>query len=194
MAKIFTNDQESFVRTYIPGHSYREISDEVFKRFGIKLTNAQVKSWIGNRKLSTGLSGHFSKGHVPANKGKHQKITGRMAETMFKKGHVPANKDKTGTEKVKGDGYVWIKIAEPNVWKQKHRIIYEQVHGKISDKDRIIFADGNNRNFDIDNLIKVNNVELLRMNLKGNISEFPEVTKSNLIVTKLDIAISKKQK
>jgi len=47
---------------------------------------------------------------------------------------------KTGKEKLRG----------------LHRIIYEQHHGKLKDEDIIIFMDGDKRNFNIENLVKIN--------------------------------------
>jgi hypothetical protein len=191
MTKLFNDEQEEFVRAFIPGHSYQQIIDEIFREFELELKKSQIRSWIRNHKLSTGRNGQFGKGHIPMNKGKHQKITGRMRETMFKEGRTPFNYDQLGTEKVKGDGYIWIKIAEPNIWKQKHRCIYEAVHGSIAQGKRIMFADGNNRNFDIDNLVEVSPGEMLQMTRNNRISSDQEVTKTYLNVTKLDIAVAK---
>ena len=37
-------------------------------------------------------------------------------------------------------------------WMEKQRYIWEQVHGPIPKGHVVVFLDGNNRNFDIDNL------------------------------------------
>jgi hypothetical protein len=50
-----------------------------------------------------------------------------------KKGH-PGHKNHTwkpvGTKSYKNTGYVYIKIAEPNVWKYEHRWVMEQMLGR----------------------------------------------------------------
>ncbi len=59
---------------------------------------------------------------------------------------------KVGELQIKKD-YVRIKVAEPNVWMQYQRFIWEQHHpGESAEGKRVIFMDGNNRNFDPDNL------------------------------------------
>lgn len=36
-----------------------------------------------------------------------------------------------GDEVINDFGYVKVKVAEPNVWKFKHRIVWELAHGEI---------------------------------------------------------------
>lgn len=162
---FFNKEQEQYVKAYVPGHSWREIADEILSKYGIELTPIQVRTWISNHDVSTGHTGRFGK-----EESHHE---------------VPI-----GTERVRPDGYVWIKTANPNIWLQKQRWIYEQTYEPLKSNERVLFADGNNRNFDIDNLIKVTTRELYTMNRRGAISNFKEITKSNLAVTKLDIAIA----
>lgn len=166
---FFNKEQEKYVRSYVPGHSHRQIADEILKKYGIKLTPIQVRTWISNRDVSTGRTGQFKKGEI------HHKVP-------------------IGTERVRPDGYVWIKVSKPNIWQQKQRWIYEQTHGPLRQNERIVFADGNNRNFEIDNLIKVNTKELYTINRRRAISNFRDVTKANLGLAKLDIAISNYEK
>ena len=56
-----------------------------------------------------------------------------------------------GTE-IEKDGYILIKIDNQirnkhSNWKYKHHYIWEQKNGKIPKNHRVIFLDGNNRNF-----------------------------------------------
>ena len=55
------------------------------------------------------------------------------------------------------DGKIIVKISDkPNTkfgnWKYKHWHIWEQCNGQVPKEYRVIFLDGNNRNFDINNL------------------------------------------
>lgn len=62
-----------------------------------------------------------------------------------------------GTERVKPDGMVQIKVAFPNKWVYKQRKIYEDYYNvKLPDDVYVIFLDGNRNNFDIKNLKAVN--------------------------------------
>lgn len=62
-----------------------------------------------------------------------------------------------GSEQIK-KGFVRVKVAQPNVWKFKSHIVWEQAHpGETVDskKELVVFLDGNNRNFAPENLKKV---------------------------------------
>ena len=57
--------------------------------------------------------------------------------------------------------YVRIKVAEPNVWMQYQRYVWEQNHpGESAEGMTVIFMDGNNRNFEPSNLERVTRGEL----------------------------------
>lgn len=58
-------------------------------------------------------------------------------------------------------GYLRIKVAEPNVWMQYQRYVWEQAHpGESAEGMTVIFMDGDNRNFDPANLERVTRGEL----------------------------------
>ena len=82
-------------------------------------------------------------------------------------------------------GYILIKVAEPDVWIEKHRFIYEKVHGKIPKGYKLIFADGNKENLKIENLILVTDSEALIMNTNKLIYEDAELTKTGSLIAKL---------
>ena len=111
----------------------------------------------------------FKKGHTPWNKGLKgwQKI---KPKSLFKKGHLPQTTLQIGTERTDKDGFVRVKVNndrgdknKSNRWKLKHHVIYQQHHPDITigKDDRIIFLDGNNRNFDINNLELISRREQL---------------------------------
>lgn len=58
-----------------------------------------------------------------------------------------------------------IKIAQPNKWQSYHSYLWEKYHKKKVPKDKVvIFVDGDNRNFEKDNLVALTRRELLLMN------------------------------
>lgn len=189
MAKLFNEEQERFIRDNLVGVGNADLANMINKLYCLEITRNQIKSYKKNHKLSSGLTGRFEQGHVPANKGKHQAITGNMGKTMFKHGHRPHNYDPIGTEKIKTDGYVWIKISNTGQfhkrWKQKHRLIWEKENGPIPKDHRILFADGNNRNFDLNNLVLVTQSEMARLNQGGYIYPDADMTKTMLNVVKI---------
>ncbi len=81
-------------------------------------------------------SGTFSKGSAPWNKGKRGiHISPR---TEFKRGQTPVNRCSVGTVRIRQRRHraegprAWVKVAEPNVWKLRARIVWEDAHGPIS--------------------------------------------------------------
>lgn len=150
----YTEEEKSFMREFIPGHSHKEIRDEFTRRFR-PITCRQVAAYCKNNKISTGHTGRFRKGQTPWSKGKRMQTRGRMAETQFKKGNVPHNWRPVGSERVNVDGYIEIKVSEPKKWMLKHRYVWQQHYGEIPKGSMVIFKDGNRLNTDIDNLMLI---------------------------------------
>lgn len=118
----------------------------------------------------------FTKGHVPQNKGK--KMSAEMyvkaAPTMFKKGNIPSNHREVGSERVNVDGYIEIKVAEPNKWKLKHRVLWEQVNGEIPAGMNIQFKNGNSQDVRIENLYLISKADQMK-NENSLIARYPKV-------------------
>lgn len=151
----YTEEEKKFMTEYVPGHSYREIQKAFTERFGWEISVGQVDSYIGNHHLNTGRTGRFQKGNEPYNKGKKGACAAGCEKTWFRTGHIPANYRPVGSERVSADGYIEVKVADPNKWKPKHRIVWESVNGKIPEGYILIFRDNDKTNTDIDNLLPV---------------------------------------
>ena len=188
----WTDEEKEYLKKIVYGHHYNEIADMMTKKFNHEFTVKQVKSAISNRRLNTGFTGRFEKGHTPANKGKRIIVDGTQ-KTWFKKGHVPVNKKPVGTEIINTDGYTLVKIAEPSEWKLKQQLIWEKHNGPIPKGHIVIFADRDKRNFSIDNLVLVSHRQLLIMNKNNLIKNNSDVTKSGLVLANLMIKISDKK-
>lgn len=151
----YTAEERQFMTEYVPGHSYREIQKAFTEKFGWEISLGQVNSYIGNHHLNTGRTGRFQKGQEPPNKGKKGICAAGCEKTWFKKGHIPANYRPVGSERVNKDGYIEVKVADPNKWRLKHRVVWEAVNGKISKGYIIIFRDNDKTNTDINNLMLI---------------------------------------
>lgn len=186
----YTDEERQFFAEYVPGHSYKEIQKEFITRFGWEITISQVNSYIGNHKLNTGRTGYFPKGHVPENKGKKMspEIYEKCKGTMFKKGNIPSNHRPVGSERINRDGYIEIKIAEPNKWMLKHRFIWQQVNGAIPNGHILIFRDNDKSNIALENLMLITrneNAVINHMGLSETLGETKElaVTYAKLVST-----------
>lgn len=134
----------------------------------------------------------LKKGNVPKNKG--TKGISKPNKTSFRKGNIPDNIREVGSERITKDGYIEIKVAEPNKWNLKHRYIYEKHFGKIPKGKIIVFLDRNTQNLSIDNLECITKYENLIMNNRGYYSTDSEITKTGLNAVRLEISVRNKRK
>ena len=164
------------------------------QKFNTNITSRTIKSYKANNKLNSGLTGKFRKGQIPHNKGKKmpKEVYEKVKHTMFAKGNVPPNHRPVGSERISKDGYIEVKVAEPNKWRLKQRVVYEEAKGKIPEGCPIIFLDGNKRNFDIDNLRCITRSELLYLNCNG-LNNSNEITETGILMARLDRAKNKKK-
>lgn len=98
-----------------------------------------------------------------------------------------------GYELHRTDGYVVVKVSQPNVWKYKQRLIYEQHYGKIPKNMMVIFLDGDKTNFDIKNLKAVTTRDYLYARNKHLLFNDSELTRTALMCGEL-FNKSKKEK
>ena len=124
--KLFPDEIANFIKSNAKGMYNKDLTELVNKTFGTCYKISQIDSYKNNHGISSGLNGQFVKGQIPPNKGK--KMSPEMYEkcktTMFKKGNIPQNHRPVGSERVAKDGYMQIKVAEPNKWQQKNVYIY----------------------------------------------------------------------
>ena len=191
-------DMVAYMMEIIPGHEEYQIKELFQDKFGILLTESQIGGFKSKYHIRSGThGGQFIKGITPYNKGKKmpKKVYEKAKHTMFRKGHIPHNHKEVGSERINVDGYVEIKVAEPNKWRLKQRLLYEQHHNvKLTKSDVIIFLDGNKLNLDIDNLFLISRAALARFNQDKLHSDNPEITKAAALMAELKTKTRKKQK
>lgn len=188
------NDEEKqYLKEITYGKHYREILELMNNRFEYQFNIEQIKGAINRYKLKTGFNGKFKKGNKPWNKDKKGVSFGGEA-TWFKKGQAPVNHRPIGSERITKDGYTLIKTGEPDEWKLKHRIIYEQHYGSIPKGHVIIFADSNRQNFNIENLICVSRKKLKTMNQNNLIYNDANSTNAGSLVADVIIKIQELKK
>lgn len=191
----YEQEHIDFIKAH-QGASAREMAELFTEHFNIPVSINQMKAVMYRNNISSGKTGRFEKGNIPHSKG--QKMSKEQYEkckpTMFKKGHIPKNHREIGSERITKDGYIEIKIKEPNLWVLKHRLIYEKYYGEIPAGYSVIFGDGDKLNCDINNLILVSRSELLLMNRNKLIKKDSSLTKTGLNIAKLLDTINKKKR
>ena len=140
-----------------------------------------------------GNSGSFKIGHVPWNKGLKGCFGARR--TSFKKGNLPHNTRAMYSERLSKEGYIEIKVGI-NKWISKHRYIWEQHYKREVLKGKVvIFLDGNNRNFEIENLKLISRGALLILNNRyKHITKDRELMNSCVDLSELIISLKKKER
>jgi hypothetical protein len=181
MVHRYSSEQADFIAENIKGRSQVELTKMFNAHFKLQIGINQIRAYLKNHSLRSGLDCSFKPGHTPFNKGlKGLDMGGK--ETQFKKGHRPLNYKPIGTERVNGDDYVDIKIADPNKWRAKHLLVWEKENGSVPKGHVVIFGDGNRRNFDINNLLLVSRGQLAIMNRNNLIQKDAELTRTGIIV------------
>ena len=189
----FTKEELEYLReiSYMRYRTSKEIRDMMEEKFRFEYTLSQIKSKLKREKIKTGINTRFAKGHTPYNKGKKISVNPKSVKTQFKKGNTPHNTMPIGTEVKDEDGYTKVKIADPNIWEFKHRLIYKKYKGDIPEGSNVIFKDKNKENFNIDNLMLVTREKMLYMNKNKLIDKNPEITEVG--ATLADIVLKVKE-
>ena len=196
-------EYDEFLRSFVPGHTLRETLDAFEDEFGTRLTAAQLanrKAVLGLRTGTTG--GRFEPGHESWNKGRpaaewaSSEALAAMAATRFKPGAAARNARPVGDERTTKDGYVEVKVAQPREsvsngqWVAKQRLVWEQAHGRpVPEGCAVLFAGGDKRNFDPDNLVCVTRAESLALKTRGLEYHDRESLDAALLVVRLHAAI-----
>ena len=184
----WSDEEKEYLSEITPGRHYKEIHKMMNDKFEYQFTYKQVTAAIKRYNLKTGFNGRFEKGHIPANKG--TKGIMKANKTSFKKGHVHWNKKPIGSERVSVAGYTEIKVADPDKWRLKHRVMYEKYHNVVlNPKQLVIFADRDKSNMSKENLLLLDNNQLLVLNHNKLINENAELTKVGVNVANIIIKL-----
>lgn len=195
---------KQFVRDHAAGTYNSDLARMLNERFGTSYQAqrvANLKSYLGVRSglVTTFQKGkHASKGteyrpgHVPWTKGKKGLVCG--VRTRFKPGHRPKNYMPVGTVAKNTDGYWRVKMADPNVWAFKHRLLWEEAHGPIPDDMVVMFLDGNKDNCTLDNLAMVKRSIHCRINNNGLHGDTPELGRAAILTAELITALAERRR
>lgn len=175
MARKWTDEEKRIVREMYPDHLASEIAamigktvsgvQQMARNMGVRASKERVAE-TGRRTAQNpnSIAARFKKGHIPETKGKKMpsEVYEKIRHTMFAKGHVPTNHKPVGSERVSVDGYVEVKVAEPNKWRLKHRVVWEEAHGPIPAGHNVQFRNGNSQDIRLENLFLISKAEQMR--------------------------------
>ncbi|WP_369616936.1 HNH endonuclease signature motif containing protein [Flavobacterium sp. CFS9] len=163
----------------LPNRTVSGIAGQASK-LGLHKSDAFMKSPMSGRiskDNDIGFDTRFKQNQPGWNKGLKQKDymspekIENTKKTQFKKGSDPHNTQSIGYERLSKDGYIEVKVRHLKNGKSnnknfefKHRIVYEQNYGSIPKGMIVEFLDGDNRNFEPENLVLKTRKENLLQN------------------------------
>ena len=189
-SKLFTKEIREFIFANNKGNSLAKITALVNDKFGTKFTERQLKNFRENNHLASGLTGRFEKGSVPPNKGKKGWHAPGCEKGWFRKGNEPWNKCPVGSEFTDSYGYLRVKVAEPDVWEFKHKMVWEKHHGKVPPGHVITFLDGNKTNFELSNLCLISRAENAMLNSTLLRCASTELMETSIALAKLKLKVA----
>ncbi len=162
---------------------------------------------LSNKELATRFNAHFGlnlplskiikKKYRAGIKNPNPHIGGREFCTGFKRCEVSNRAVPIGTERIIGGGYIDVKVRDLqgfNNWELKHRIIWEAANGPVPDGHMVIFADGNNRNFELNNLRLISRSENAIINSQIGRTADAEHTDAAIMLIKVKRRIANLEK
>lgn len=149
----YTDEQRDFVR-------------QNYEKYGMKITTKMFNEHFGSNKSESCIR------QIARQYGLHVPI-----EVLTKNSNP--NIDAVGTIREEpSTGYLVIKTGNSyKDWMKYQRYVYEQAYGKIPKDHVIVFLDGNNRNFELSNLMAVPKNYVVYMNTFDMRTDCPELTK-----------------
>lgn len=132
----------------------QELTDAFNQKFGTSYSVQVLRTLCKRKGWYTGRNGKFGKDSQPWNKGTIGVMKANSG-SWSKDKYPEWNRKPIGYERFHIDGYVMVKVAEPNKFKLKHVVIWEEANGPMPDKHVIRFRDGNKTNFELCNLVCV---------------------------------------
>lgn len=165
MRNKYTKEFEDFVRENVSKYKREEFRLLLQDRFNIKLSSDSLRRYL-NRK-------HIKERYID------------YAEYNVRSNSVYILP--IGSEKVTKDG-VFIKVAQPDVWRRKSRVMYEMYHNcKLKDDEYIVFLNHDNNDFSRDNLMKSTQQEMAYLHNCKTYSKNPKLTELGILSAKLMI-------
>lgn len=173
-----------------------EIAKHLRERFSSdpRINHKSVARKLRSLGYKSPISGCFKKGMTPWNKG----VKGYMGanRTSFKKGQASHNQRPIGSQRIcSKDKCLIEKVAEPDVWDYKHRMLWREHYGEIPEDCVIRFIDKDRMNITIENLICVPQGANSVLNLHNRAdTDNPDLNKAIILTETLRHEIRKLRK
>lgn len=171
--EFLTEEQKKFIEEYYPSHSVKDTTRAFNETFG---TNKQKHTML-NYARRHGL---------------------KVDEDVVTKSKIDAAHADGTTHPfrkigdVRFDGRYWVMKTEEG-WKMCHKAVWEKHHGKVAKGNAVIYLDGDNTNWNIDNLLEVPIRYLGLLDRNGMRSENAEITKTGVLWCELHDLVEREE-
>ena len=193
-ALLFTPEQIKWLKENRRGYNFDVTAQKFNEHFGTNFKISQVRGWCHAHHLPCGVDMKFKKGNISHNKGRKGWYAPGCEKGWFKKGNRPHNTVSVNTEVITDDGYIKVKVAEPDVWELKHRIVWQKKYGKVPEGSCLIFLNGNRQDCRIENLMLIKRSILSVLNHEKLIFEDATATKCGVTMAMIKLRISELKK
>lgn len=186
----WTDEQIEALRALYRQHPISECCRLLNLHFGLDLKVTQVKAATANHRIKSGRTGRFEKGQESWNKGGRMPFSENNQRTQFQPGGIPHNHRPIGSTRFSKEGYLEVKVGEPNVWKGKHRLLWEEAYGPIPKGYNVVFLDQDKQHLVLENLRLVKRQYMSVANRLGLIRQSAELTETGLLVAEVKVKTS----
>lgn len=187
--KHYTPEQIDYIRSVASERTSQEITDLFNKKFCENRSMRAIRNVMSRYGIRNNMQGHatrFEKGQRAWNKGMDGLQLGGE-KGWFPKGNAMRSIP-VGSERLE-EGYIKIKIADPNVWALKHRYLWEEHNGEIPKGYVVLFKDNNRMNITIDNLFMTPHIALTSISRRKIDTEHEEIRPSLFKLAELELKI-----
>lgn len=167
MRNKYTKEFEEFVRENASKYNREDLRQLVQKKYNVVISKDSFRRYLNRHKIKALYN-----------------IINNVRETY---------KLPVGTERETNEG-TFVKIAQPDVWRRKTRVMYEQYHNcKLNDDDYIVFLNQDRNDFSKDNLIKSSRKEIAYLHNCKTYSKNPKLTELGILSAKLMIKAKERE-
>jgi len=201
MATRINDQMHEFIINNYQGRFTRDLTELVNHKFGTDINEKYMKSYKSRFKLWSGVRTQWGNGQTNVYKPQKGFIHPNAVATQFKKGGKPRNTLPIGTEIKRDDGLIWVKLNDlpgrhdlAGRWKQRARIVWEEVYGQLIKNQIVLHLDGDSTNDNIENLAVVTRSQLAVINRNHFICEDPNITKLGIQLAEVSSILYKKRR
>lgn len=168
MRNKYTKEFENFIRGNASKYTKEELIQIIQDKFNIKISQDGLRRYLNRHQIEYRWTNY--------NKSNKRNVL----------------KCPIGTERITSEG-VFVKVAQPDKWRRKSRVMYEKYHNcELKDNEYIVFLNQNNNDFRKENLIKSSQKEIAYLHNYETFSKNQKLTKLALLSAKLMIKSKEK--